>query len=50
MSQVVTSAQLNQVNTPTWNNQINQVPPSFEVSQTPLGDFPIFGTPTIEMS
>ncbi len=45
----VTSPQLNQVNTPIQNNQISPVPPSFEVSQTPLENFPICGTPSILM-
>jgi len=50
MSGVLTSAQLNQVNTPIGNNQINLVPPSFEVCQTPLANSPICGNQTIEMS
>jgi hypothetical protein len=44
MFRVVTSPQLNQVNTPIWNKKINIGPPSFEVSQTPLVDSPICGT------
>jgi hypothetical protein len=32
----VKSSQLSQVNTPTGNNRISQVSPSFEVSRTPL--------------
>jgi hypothetical protein len=50
MSGVLTSAQLNQVNTPIGNNQINPIPPSFEVCQTPLANSPICGNQTIEMS
>jgi hypothetical protein len=50
MSWVVTSSQLNQVNTPTGNNQTSQVSPNFEVSRTPMADFPICGTCPIEMS
>jgi len=46
---LVISAQLNKINTVTGNKEISQVPPSFEVSQTPLVDFPICGT-QIEMS
>jgi hypothetical protein len=38
-SRVVTGPQLNWVNTPIGNNKISLVPPSFEVSQTPLRDF-----------
>jgi hypothetical protein len=45
----MTSPQLNQVNAPTWNNLINPIPPSFEVSQTPLANSPICGTRPIEM-
>jgi hypothetical protein len=45
----VTSAQLNQVNTPIGYNEISPVPPSFEVSRTPLANSPICGTPLIEM-
>ncbi len=45
----LTSAQLNQVNTPTGNNQITRSAPSFEVSWTPLANSPICGTPLIEM-
>jgi hypothetical protein len=50
MSGVMTSAQLNQVNTPIGNNYISPIPPSFEVSQTPLANSPICGTSRIEMS
>jgi hypothetical protein len=50
MSSVVTSAQLNQVNTPIGDNKISSVSPSFEVSQTPLANTPICGTAIIEMS
>jgi len=50
MFSVVTSPQLNKVNTPIRNKQINPVPPSFEASQTPLLDSPICGIRTIEMS
>jgi len=45
----LTSAQLNQVNTPNGNNLISPIAPSFEVSQTPLANSPICGTPPIEM-
>jgi hypothetical protein len=45
----MTSPQLNQVNTPIRNNHIVQVPLSFEISPTPLGDFLICATQTIEM-
>jgi hypothetical protein len=40
---------LNQVNIATWNNEISVIPPSFEVSQTSLTNFPICGTPIIEI-
>jgi len=50
MSEVATSAQLNQVNTPIGNNQISSGPTSFEASQTPWVDYPICGTGIIEMS
>jgi hypothetical protein len=50
MSWVVTSAQLNRVNTPIGNNKISPDPPSFEVFQTPLANSPIYDTLTIEMS
>jgi hypothetical protein len=46
----VTNAQLNKVNTPIGNNKISLVPPSFEVSRTPLANSPICGTSIIEMS
>jgi len=46
----VTSSQLNQVNTPIGNNHISPVPPSFEVSRTPLVNSPIGRTLPIEMS
>jgi hypothetical protein len=50
MSWVVTSSQLNQVNTPIANNEISPVPPSFEVSWTPSLDSSICRIPPIEMS
>jgi hypothetical protein len=46
---VVTSPQLNQVNTPIGNKKISPGPRSFEVSRTPLADSPICGTQIIEM-
>jgi hypothetical protein len=47
---VATSPRLNQVNTPTGNNQKYLILPNFEVSRTPLVDSPICGSRTIEMS
>jgi hypothetical protein len=49
MSSIVTSPQLYQVNTATGNNKINQVPPGFEVSRTPLVDPPICSIQTVTM-
>jgi hypothetical protein len=40
---------LKEVNTSTHNNRCNQVPPTFEVSQSGLVGFSICCTPSIEM-
>jgi len=45
----VTSAQLNQVNTSTQNNQTSPLPLRFEVSQNPLANFAICTMRAIEM-
>jgi hypothetical protein len=47
---VVTSPQLNQVNTPIGNNQISPNAPSFEVSRTPMVNSPICGIQIIQIS
>jgi hypothetical protein len=49
MFRVVTSPQLNQVNTLIGNNQISPNPLGFEASQTPMVNSPIFGIWTNEM-